>query len=78
MIALDSGCVWGGALTAILDNHGLQMVPNPKTNISRITIKDPEALPPLTVGLCCLGERLGNPLVKSLWDVAGQTYGRTV
>ena len=38
----------------------------------------PDPLPPLTVGLCCLHERLSNPLVKSLWDVAGQTYRRTV
>jgi LysR family positive regulator for ilvC len=31
-------------------------------------------LPPLTVGLCSLRQRLASPLVKSLWDVAGQTY----
>jgi len=35
-------------------------------------------LPPLTIGLCSLGQRLGNPLVRSLWDVAGQTYGTGV
>jgi LysR family positive regulator for ilvC len=35
----------------------------------------PEGLPPLTIGLCSLGQRLSSPLVKSLWDVAGQTYG---
>ena len=34
----------------------------------------PDGLPPLTVGLCSLGQRLASPLVKSLWDVAGQTY----
>ena len=34
----------------------------------------PDGLPPLTIGLCSLGQRLANPLVKSLWDVAGQTY----
>jgi LysR family positive regulator for ilvC len=34
----------------------------------------PEGLPPLPVGLCSLGQRLASPLVKSLWDVAGQTY----
>jgi LysR family positive regulator for ilvC len=34
----------------------------------------PDELPPLTVGLCALRERLRSPLVKSLWDVAGQTY----
>jgi LysR family positive regulator for ilvC len=38
------------------------------------TLFVPEGLPPLTVGLCSLGQRLGNPLVKSLWDVAQQTY----
>lgn len=40
------------------------------------TLFVPEGLPPLTVGLCSLGQRLGNPLVKSLWDVAEQTYPR--
>ena len=34
-----------------------------------------DGLPPLTIGLCSLGQRLASPLVKSLWDVAGQTYG---
>jgi LysR family positive regulator for ilvC len=34
-----------------------------------------ERLPPLTVGLCSLGQRLASPLVRSFWDVAGQTYG---
>jgi LysR family transcriptional regulator, positive regulator for ilvC len=40
--------------------------------VSLITV--PEGLPPLTVGLCSLTQRLASPLVKSLWDVAGQTY----
>ncbi|MEM6582632.1 MAG: HTH-type transcriptional activator IlvY [Pseudomonadota bacterium] len=30
-------------------------------------------LPALTVGLCGLKQRLSNPVVKSLWTVAGQT-----
>jgi LysR family positive regulator for ilvC len=34
----------------------------------------PEGLPPLTIGLCSLEQRLASPLVKSLWEVAGQTY----
>lgn len=34
----------------------------------------PDGLPKLTVGLCSLRQRLVSPLVKSLWDVAGQTY----
>jgi LysR family transcriptional regulator, positive regulator for ilvC len=42
------------------------------SGISLVTV--PEGLPPLTVGLCSLGRRLASPLVKSLWDVAGQTY----
>jgi LysR family transcriptional regulator, positive regulator for ilvC len=42
------------------------------SGISLVTV--PEGLPPLTIGLCSLGRRLASPLVKSLWDVAGQTY----
>jgi LysR family positive regulator for ilvC len=34
----------------------------------------PDGLHPLTVGLCSQKQRLASPLVKSLWDVAGQTY----
>ena len=37
-----------------------------------------DGLPPLTVGLCSLRQRLASPLVKSLWDVAGQTYSGRV
>lgn len=35
------------ALMALLDNYGMQIVEDPKTKISRITIKDPTAPPPL-------------------------------
>lgn len=35
------------ALMALLDNFGLQLIEDPKTKISRITIKEPGALPPL-------------------------------
>jgi len=41
-------------------------------SVSQINV--PDGLPPLTIGLCSLGQRLASPLVKSLWDVAGQTY----
>ena len=34
------------ALLALLDNYGLQLVENPKTAIAKITIKQPNALPP--------------------------------
>ncbi len=44
--------------------------------VSPIPVSD--GLPPLTVGLCSLGQRLASPLVKSLWDVAGQTYSDRV
>lgn len=37
-----------------------------------------ESLPPLTVGLCSQRQRLASPLVKSLWDVARQTYAGRV
>lgn len=33
-----------------------------------------EELPPLTIGLCGLKQRLESPLVRSLWEVAGKTY----
>jgi type II secretory pathway component GspD/PulD (secretin) len=35
------------ALTALLGNYGLQLVDDPKTHISRVTIKDPAAPDPL-------------------------------
>jgi len=31
-------------------------------------------LPPLSIGLCSLTQRLDSPLVRSFWDVAGKTY----
>lgn len=52
-----------------------QLVVEASGQASRVgTLFVPEGLPPLTVGLCSLGQRLGNPLVKSFWDVAEQTY----
>jgi hypothetical protein len=41
-------------------------------------IASPADLEPLTVGLCSLRQRLASPLVKSLWDVAEQTYPQGV
>jgi LysR family positive regulator for ilvC len=34
----------------------------------------PAPLPALKIGLCSLRQRLASPLVRSLWEVAGQTY----
>jgi type II secretory pathway component GspD/PulD (secretin) len=39
------------ALIALLDNYGLQLVTDPKTKISKITIKDPAAPPPLATSV---------------------------
>lgn len=44
--------------------------------VSEIPLQD--GLPPLSVGLCSLGQRLANPLVRSFWEVAGQTYSAPV
>lgn len=44
--------------------------------ISQVSV--PQGLPALTVGLCSLGQRLASPLLKSFWDVAGQTYSQGV
>ena len=44
--------------------------------VEYVPLTDP--LPDLNIGLCVLGRRLANPLVKSLWDVAEQTHPRTV
>ena len=35
------------ALAAVLDNYGLQMVQNPQTRIAKISIKEPNAKPPI-------------------------------
>ena len=37
-----------------------------------------DALPSLSIGLVSLRQRLASPLVRSLWDVAGQTYPQPV
>jgi LysR family positive regulator for ilvC len=52
-----------------------QLVIDASGMASRVSlIHVPAGLPPLTVGLCSQKQRLASPLVKSLWDVAGQTY----
>lgn len=52
-----------------------QLVIDASGMASRVNlIHVPDGLPPLVVGLCSQKQRLASPLVKSLWDVAGQTY----
>ena len=66
MVSLGLGV--GIAPELVLDASGLA---------DRVDRLDPaDGLPPLTVGLCSLKRRLVNPLVSSLWEVAGQTYRR--
>ena len=45
-------------------------------SVDEIPLED--GLPPLSIGLCSLAQRLGSPLVRSFWEVAGQTYGVAV
>ena len=42
------------------------------SGVSSIPVEN--GLPPLSVGLCSLRQRLASPLVKSLWDVAGSIF----
>ncbi len=55
-----------GALMTILDNHGLQMVPNAKTGIARVTIKDPAALPPLVTKIIQLKNSSPTNLIAAI------------
>lgn len=55
-----------GALTAVLENHGLQLIPNPKTNIGQITVKDPAALPPLFTQIVQLNHTTPSNLVAAI------------
>ncbi|MEZ5504251.1 MAG: HTH-type transcriptional activator IlvY [Halioglobus sp.] len=64
MVSLGLGI--GIAPQLVIDASGMA------SRVSLIAV--PEGLPPLAVGLCSLGQRLASPLLKSFWDVAGQTY----
>ncbi len=65
MVSLGLGI--GIAPELVVEASGMQ------GSVSQIAV--PDGLPPLTVGLCGLKQRLLSPVVRSLWDVAGQTYG---
>jgi LysR family positive regulator for ilvC len=64
MVSLGLGV--GIAPQLVIDASGMA------SSVSLLNV--PDGLPPLTVGLCSQKQRLASPLVKSLWDVAGQTY----
>lgn len=55
-----------GALAAVLENHGLQLIPNQKTNIGQIAIKDPAALPPLLTQIVQLNHTTPSNLVAAI------------
>lgn len=64
MVSLGLGV--GIAPQLVIDASGMA------SRVKQINV--PVPLPPLTVGLCSLRQRLASPMVKSFWDVAGQTY----
>ena len=64
MVSLGLGV--GIAPQLVIESSGLG------SGVEPIELQHP--LPPLSIGLAALGQRLASPLVRSLWDVAGQTY----
>jgi LysR family positive regulator for ilvC len=68
MVSLGLGV--GIAPRLVIDSGGLA------GRVTEVPIEN--GLPPLTVGLCSLHQRLASPLLRSFWDVAGQTYDTVV
>lgn len=64
MVGLGLGI--GIAPQIVIESGGLA------ARVQQIELAD--GLPPLRVGLCSLRQRLDSPLLRSLWEVAGQTY----
>ena len=57
------------ALSALLDNYGLQIVENPKTKISKVTFKDPAAVVPLVTRVIQLKYASTSNMVGSVASV---------
>ena len=68
MVSLGLGV--GIAPQLVIDATGMS------SGVEALSVSD--GLPPLSVGLCSLGRRLSSPLVRSFWNVAGQTYGLAI
>jgi LysR family positive regulator for ilvC len=68
MVSLGLGV--GVAPRLVIESGGMA------NSVSEVPVDD--GLPPLTVGLCSLRQRLSSPLVRSFWEVAGQTYDTVV
>ncbi len=67
MVGLGLGV--GVAPELVVRSSGLE------SRVENLPVKPP--LPALQVGLCSLRRRLQSPLVRSFWDVAGQTYNQS-
>jgi LysR family positive regulator for ilvC len=68
MVGLGLGVGLAPELVIEAGGMGSQVTPVPLS----------DGLPPLRVGLCVARQRLENPLVRSFWDLAGQTYPEAV
>jgi len=66
------------ALRALLDNYGLQMVPDKKTGIARITMKDPTAPPPLVTRVIQLQYSSVSNMVDAVSSVLSDKRSRVM
>lgn len=66
------------ALLALLDNYGLQLIPNPKTGIARITIKPPNELPPLVTRVIQLQYSSTSNMVEAVKSTLSDPRSRVV
>lgn len=66
------------ALEAVLDNNNLQLVPNEKTKIARVTVKDPKALEPLMNQVFQLRYTSPTNVVAAVTSLLTDTRGRVL
>lgn len=64
------------ALVSVLETYNLTMVRDPKTKVARITIKDPDALPPLVTRVVQLNYANPTNLVSTLMPTLGDKRSR--
>jgi type II secretory pathway component GspD/PulD (secretin) len=66
------------ALLALLDNYGLQLIVDKKTQIDRITVKDPLAPPPLITRVVQLQYASVSNMVDAVQSVLGDKRSRVI
>jgi type II secretory pathway component GspD/PulD (secretin) len=66
------------ALLALLDNYGLQLIENPKTQIARIAIKNPNAPPPLITKIVQLKYASVSNMVEAVRSVLSDKRSRVL